>query len=74
MATSMTDRVDMEYDPNQEWLDKIEEMRSSGEFEWADETLTSIYDQCFVRKRITEGQKRAIRNIAGARDWEIDLA
>lgn len=66
---------DLDLDPNREEdpaveriLEAIEEMRSCGSYEWADDTLTGIYDTVHASRTVSEGQKRAIRNIAFARE------
>jgi hypothetical protein len=41
----------------------IEWMRGSGSFEWAEETLTGIYDKVIERKYASQEQQRAVRNI-----------
>ena len=47
---------------------EIDDLLGSGSYTWAEETLTDI--QATVRKfqRVTEGQRRAVANIAAARD------
>lgn len=46
-----------------EWLEAIEAMRGEGCWDWADETLSGIYDSVHKNRFVSEGQKRAIRNI-----------
>src|SRR5262252_647320 len=58
-------------DPRQsDWwkfAEEIDELLGSGSYTWAEETLTDI--QATVRKfqRVTEGQRKAVGNIAAAR-------
>jgi len=51
----------------QKFLLVIETMRESGAYDWADDTLTRIYDWVVEHGRISEGQVKAIRNIRDAR-------
>jgi hypothetical protein len=53
-------------DDVQEFLDRIEELREDGRYEWADDTLTGIYDTVYAQNRVTDGQRRAIDNIENA--------
>ena len=45
----------------------IEWMRECGRFEWADATLTGIYDSVSERGFVTEGQWKAVSNIWDAK-------
>jgi len=47
----------------QRWLDAIEAMRGEGCWDWADETLSGIYDTVYQGRFVSDRQKRAIRNI-----------
>ncbi len=56
------------------FLALIEMMRECGRYEWADETLTGIYDTVRERDFVTEGQRRAVVNIRERwRDWYDEL-
>lgn len=61
-----------EDDAIQPWLSAIEEMRSSGQYDWADDTLTRIYDWIYQSRRISEGQKKAIRNVLRGRERAME--
>ena len=52
-----------------EFLDKLQDMCNSGEFHWADDTLTGIYNTISETGYVTTGQRRAIENIAAKRGW-----
>jgi hypothetical protein len=52
------------------FLDAIDEMRSSGSFDWADQTLRDIYDWCREAGRYTDRQVVAVNNIRYARHWD----
>jgi hypothetical protein len=56
-------------------LELIEEMRGTGSYEWAESTLTGIYDYIHTNAFVTEAQKASIRKIGEARrrTWEEDL-
>lgn len=54
-----------------EFVSQIEDMLASGDFEWAVDTLCGIMDTVGHRGQVTEGQRRAVRNIADARKWEL---
>lgn len=55
-------------------LDAVDEMRGSGSFDWADDTLRDIYDWVAERRFFTEGQLRAVNNIRAGRKWgEVEL-
>jgi hypothetical protein len=45
----------------------IEDLRGSGEVAWAEETLAGIQETVERTHRVTEGQQRAIDNIAAKR-------
>lgn len=47
----------------------IDEMLESGEFDWAEDTLTGISDTVSKTGRVTEGQRRAVDNIGEKRGW-----
>ena len=47
-------------------LDRIAEMRGSGLFNWADDTLRGIEDSVAGSGRVTEGQRQAVANIEEA--------
>ncbi len=49
---------------------EIEELLASGQYEWAYDTLTSIAESVEKYKSVTEGQRRAVRNIEAARSHE----
>lgn len=49
--------------PFQKWLDCIETMREDGRWDWADGTLTGIYDTIAARKYVSGAQMQAVRNI-----------
>lgn len=51
-------------------LDKIEEMRCSDQFAWADDTLKGIYDSIESNRRWTSRQVVALNNIRFARHWD----
>lgn len=54
-------------------LDKIEEMRCSDQFNWADDTLRGIYDTIEASRRWTAKQVVALNNIRFTKGWdEID--
>lgn len=54
-------------------LDKIEEMRCSDQFNWADDTLRGIYDTVASSRRWTAKQLVAINNIRFSKHWdEVD--
>lgn len=48
------------------FLDDIDELRGSGSVDWADDTLTGIYDTVGRQNIVTEGQRRAVDNIESA--------
>lgn len=51
----------------------IDEMRGCGHFDWAENTLTGIYDKCSERMMVSDGQRTAIRNILnGSRSCGCD--
>lgn len=52
------------------FLEELDEMRSSGSFDWADDTLRDIYDWCKKAGRYTGKQVVAVNNIRFARQWE----
>ena len=47
----------------------IDEMLESGEFDWAEDTLTGISETVSKFGRVTEGQRRAVSNIGEKRGW-----
>ena len=54
--------------------DDLEEMINSGEFEWVDDVDLEAMQQWIIdAKHVTDAQVEAIRNIAAARDFDIDL-
>lgn len=56
------------------FLEAVDEMRASGSFEWADDTLRSIYDWCKEHRHFTHKQLVAVNNIRFSRHWdEIDV-
>lgn len=55
-----------------EFLDEIGEMRASGQYDWADSTLSGIFTTVRETRRVTEGQRRAVENIKAARGWSAD--
>lgn len=48
------------------FLQRIEDLRGTGDAGWADDTLSGIYDTVRKTGRITDGQERAITNIEAA--------
>ena len=58
----------------EEFLTRIDNMRDSGKYDWAEDTLIGIYDNVAKWKRYSEGQLRAVRNVfEGRKDrpsWE----
>lgn len=48
---------------------RIEEMLDSGEFDWAEDTLTGIQETVAKCGYVTERQTTAVDNIAAARGW-----
>lgn len=57
------------------FLTRIDSMRGCPEYEFADTTLTGIYDTVSRTKRVTDGQLTAVRRIYESprgrdRDWE----
>lgn len=50
-----------------DFLDQIADMRGSGFFNWADDTLRGIEDSVAGSGNITAGQRRAIENIENSR-------
>ena len=46
-----------------EYREKIESMMSSGDYQWAEETLLGIYEFINERDMITEKQIQAVDNI-----------
>lgn len=46
-----------------EFLSRIEQLESSGEYGWASTTITGIYETVERTGRVTDGQRRAIDNI-----------
>jgi hypothetical protein len=57
-------------DDFRKWAEAIEEMSASGKFGWAYDTLADMYDAILEGQWISEGQKKALRNIAEARRWD----
>jgi hypothetical protein len=58
----------------EDFLEAVDEMRASGDFEWADDTLKGIYDWCKENRRFTNKQLVAVNNIRFTRHWdEINL-
>lgn len=57
-------------DSYERWLEAIQEMIDSEKFDWANSTLSDLYDSIGERRWISEGQKKALRNIAEARRWD----
>jgi len=49
---------------------EIEELLASGQYEWAADTLSSIAESVEKYRTVTEGQRRAVGNIAQARKGE----
>lgn len=41
----------------------IEEMLNDGSYNWADDTLTGIYETVLGSGKVTPGQRRAVENI-----------
>lgn len=54
-----------------EFLSRIDEMMESGEFDWAEDTLSGIKESVEKWEKVSEGQMRAVRNIAEARGWSL---
>jgi hypothetical protein len=50
----------------QDLLDKIESLQDSGDYEWADDTLSGIHDTVSKMEHCTEAQKTAVSNIENA--------
>jgi dihydroneopterin aldolase len=48
------------------WIDKMEEMLEDSDYEFAEDTVTSILEWVQDNDHITENQIRAIKNIAGS--------
>ncbi len=61
-------------DPWEYWTDKIEQLRGTDDFEWADDTLKGIYDTICVTHRVSEGQRRAICNIVNSKEWKTGMS
>lgn len=52
----------------QDFLDEIETLQSSGDYDWAGDTLAGIYDTVKASGRVTDGQRTAVRNIGASRE------
>lgn len=50
------------------FLEGIEVLQSSGDYEWASDTLSGIYDTVKASGRVSDGQRTAIRNIGASRE------
>ena len=50
----------------QEFLERIEGMIESDEFDWAEDTLNGIYETVLKMEHKTPGQEQAIDNISAA--------
>lgn len=48
-------------------LSQIEQMQDTGDFEWADDTLSGIHQTVSDNEHATDAQKTAVENIANAR-------
>jgi hypothetical protein len=48
-------------------MEEIDDLLNSGNFGWAYNTLRGIKDSVEQYQSVTEGQRRAVENIAGAR-------
>lgn len=46
-----------------QFYSELEEMRCTGEYDWADKTIAGIMDTVESRKAVTAGQRQAIENI-----------
>lgn len=56
------------------FLTALEYLRTSGSFDWADDTLSGITDTVQSRGVVTEGQWRAVKKIAESRYKNYRLA
>jgi len=59
--------VDAQHSEWYQFCQKIIEMLAGGEFDWASGTLEGIHQSVEQYQSVTEGQRRAVRNIAAAR-------
>jgi hypothetical protein len=50
-----------------QFVQEIADLLASGDYDWASGTLTGIQQSVEQYQSVTEGQRRAVRNIAGAR-------
>lgn len=51
--------------------EQIEAMLESGKFDWASDTLEGILETVEVQEHSTDGQQKAVDNIAAARpNWD----
>lgn len=48
-------------------VEEIEALLATGEYEWASSTLSDIAESVEKFQSVTDGQRRAVRNIAAAR-------
>ena len=55
-----------------QFVQEIADLLSSSDFYWAANTLTGIQESVEKFQSVTEGQRRAVRNIAGARQGRAD--
>ena len=47
----------------EEFVEKIDDLQTSGDFDWAEDTLAGIDDWVQREKHITNKQKEAVENI-----------
>jgi hypothetical protein len=50
-----------------EFIKRIDELLESGDYDWAEDTLSGIRETVERTGRVTENQERAVSNIEGAR-------
>ena len=50
------------------FLSEIDDLLADGHYTWAEDTLKGIYDTVAEKRWVTENQRRAVANIAAARE------
>lgn len=58
---------DLRNEPWYQFLQDIDGLIASGQYQWAESTLRGIQQTVEYTKRVTEGQQRAVKNIEESR-------